>query len=313
MRRLWTFEEKMELSELFNKNGKFGPDECVFVSQKINRSKTAVQLMALAMGLLKKKKPLDPRKCKKCGLIFQPKRKETETCGVSCRSAVQSIKSKDKYPKTKKCLTCGLDFEIKRSSQGFKVNYCSRLCVGKYAGKFTPHKTVETLKSKCEKCGIEFEFKRYYKRKFCSRSCSSSFRKPTEKLKESSRKRMESLPNPYSNCKSEWFEIGGKRFFSKSSWERKYANVLELRKINKEISDWIYEPHRFWFDEAASTVRSYLPDFLVINNDGSKEYHEVKGWMTKRSAESIKLMKKWFPAIPLKVIDTKWFRENKLL
>lgn len=312
MRRYWTIGEKGELTKLFHESGMFGAKESLAVSKIINRSTTAVQLMALKMGLLKKKKPLDNRACKLCGNMFQPSRKEIETCGHSCRASIQSSKAKEKYPETKTCLMCGKQFLIKRSSTGMKQNYCSAECVGKYACKFTNHKRVPLSRSRCSKCGLEFEFKRFYKRKFCSRPCSESSDKTIESVRESARKRMKSLPSPYSNCKSGWVEIGGKRFFSRSSWEKKYAEVLQSRKDSGEIYDWHYEHERFWFEETTSFVRSYLPDFLVINIDGSKEYHEVKGWMTKRSIESIRLMGQVFPNISLKILDEKWFRENGL-
>jgi hypothetical protein len=107
------------------------------------------------------------------------------------------------------------------------------------------------------------------------------------------------------NWKSAWHEIGGKKFFARSKWEANYAYFLEWQKLQNIILEWDHEPITFWFKGIKRGVVSYLPDFKVVMPDGSVEFHEIKGWMDKRSATKIKRMSKYHPTVILKVIDAK--------
>jgi len=111
------------------------------------------------------------------------------------------------------------------------------------------------------------------------------------------------VPTTYRHTKKEWVEFpGGKKYFLKSSWERRYANYLEILKKGNAINDWQYEVDTFWFDKIKRGVRSYTPDFKIFFSDGSIEYHEVKGWMDGRSKTKIKRMKKYHPSVKLIII-----------
>lgn len=107
--------------------------------------------------------------------------------------------------------------------------------------------------------------------------------------------------------KSGWVEVGGKRFFSRSSWEVRYANRLELLKKAGEIVDWMYEPETFWFPVKRGT-NNYTPDFKVIYPGGRIEFHEVKGWMDSKSQTKIRRMAIYHPKVPLIVVDKKLFK-----
>ena len=78
----------------------------------------------------------------------------------------------------------------------------------------------------------------------------------------------------------------------------------------KQIRSWKHEPKTFWFLNIKRGVRSYLPDYLVVNLDGSHEYHEVKGWMDSRSRTTISRMNKYYPEEKLRIIDAAWFKSN---
>lgn len=95
--------------------------------------------------------------------------------------------------------------------------------------------------------------------------------------------------------KSGWREIGGKRHFFRSRWEANYARYLEWLKGRGQIVDWHYEPETFWFDAIKRGVRSYKPDFRVLELNGTKPLHEVKGWMDARSQTTLKRMAKYHP------------------
>lgn len=117
--------------------------------------------------------------------------------------------------------------------------------------------------------------------------------------------------NTYSRCKRGYYDIDGKKIFFRSAWEAMYANYLvKLLKL-KAIIDWEYEPKIFWFEKIKRGVRSYTPDFRITWQDGTVEYHEVKGWMDDKSKTKIKRMAKYYPEVKLIVIDQKQFNVLK--
>jgi hypothetical protein len=99
--------------------------------------------------------------------------------------------------------------------------------------------------------------------------------------------------------------------YVRSEWEAVYARYLNFLIKNKEIKSWEYEPKTFWFENIRRGVRSYTPDFLIINNNGSEEYHEVKGYMDSRSATKLKRMKKYYPEIKMVLIDGDFIKDIK--
>ena len=113
---------------------------------------------------------------------------------------------------------------------------------------------------------------------------------------------------PNASWKAGWREIGGIQKYYRSRWEANYARYLEWLKTNGEILKWDHEPETFWFDGIKRGCVSYLPDFRVIEKNGSVVYHEVKGWMDDRSITKIKRMAKYHPEIKLIVIDSKIYK-----
>lgn len=110
--------------------------------------------------------------------------------------------------------------------------------------------------------------------------------------------------------KQGWREISGARIYFRSRWEFNYAVYLQFLVEQKQIAKWEHEPETFWFSGVKRGCVTYLPDFRVTNCDGSIEYHEVKGWMDDRSKTKLRRMKKYHPAVKLRVIDGKWFKAN---
>ena len=107
-----------------------------------------------------------------------------------------------------------------------------------------------------------------------------------------------------------WEEVGGKRIYFRSKWEKNYAYYLEWLKASNYITDWNHESKTFWFDSIKRGVRSYLPDFEVVCLDGTIIFYEIKGYMDSKSATKIKRMAKYHPNVILKVIDKDWFKAN---
>ena len=111
--------------------------------------------------------------------------------------------------------------------------------------------------------------------------------------------------------KAGWREIGDVKKYYRSRWEANYARYLEWLKSIGQIKSWSHESKTFWFSGVKRGSVSYLPDFCVVENNGSEAYHEVKGWMDDRSKTKIKRMAKYHPDVKLFVIQEKQYNEIK--
>lgn len=120
--------------------------------------------------------------------------------------------------------------------------------------------------------------------------------------------------NSYANIQRGDYETSKGTTYFRSKWEANYALFLDFLVGKKEIKDWEYEPDCFVFDEVKFGTRSFLPDFKIINNDGSFEYHEVKGYMDAKSKTKLKRMAKYYPATKVVLIDSAYYHalEKKL-
>lgn len=116
-------------------------------------------------------------------------------------------------------------------------------------------------------------------------------------------KKKDNAVSIYSRTKRGEVTIGGKTIFARSSWEANIAAYFEFLKQKKEILDWEHEPNTFWFLKIKRGVRSYKPDFLITNNDGSQYYEEVKGWMDAKSKTKLKRMALYYPEVKISVLD----------
>ena len=115
----------------------------------------------------------------------------------------------------------------------------------------------------------------------------------------------------FSNVKRGYFDINGERLFFRSKWEANYALYLNFLIKQNQINKWEYEKDVFIFEKIQFGTRSYRPDFKIYKNDGSFEYHEIKGYMTQRSKTQIKRMAKYFPEVMLILITSKEYKELK--
>jgi predicted nucleic acid-binding Zn ribbon protein len=109
--------------------------------------------------------------------------------------------------------------------------------------------------------------------------------------------------NTYSRTKKGRRSDLGDMFF-RSAWEANYARWLNFRQ---DVASWEYEPQRFEFPIKRGT-NSYLPDFRVTLTNGTIEWHEVKGWMTQKSATALKRFAKYYPTETLVLIDESAYR-----
>jgi hypothetical protein len=86
-------------------------------------------------------------------------------------------------------------------------------------------------------------------------------------------------------------DLGG--LHVRSAWEANYARYLNWLLVHGQIGGWAYEPQLFIFYGIRRGVRAYLPDFKVLLNDGSFEFHEIKGYMDAKSKLKLKRMAKY--------------------
>jgi len=109
--------------------------------------------------------------------------------------------------------------------------------------------------------------------------------------------------NPYGHIKKgKAKDLPGDYFF-KSKMERNTGRYFQWLKNKGEIKSWEYEPRKFDFSAKKKRgVTCYTPDFRVEENNGNIVYHEVKGWMDKKSQVKLNCMERYYPFIELRVI-----------
>ncbi len=226
--------------------------------------------------------------------------------GQTRQSLLPQCQPKDRGYAT--CVGCGKSFKI--GTRSGLAKYCSQPCSARYTGKRTLAKNRRRQvghSSICRNCGILFHSPPSMKRKFCSMDCAYSNEESMKQRVASFRSKVR--PTQYSRTRKGWVETeSGKRFFARSGWEAIYAHHLDFLMRHGEIKNWEYEAETFWFDGIKRGVRSYLPDFRVTNTDGSREYHEVKGWMDAKSKTRLRRMAKYHPTVVVILRDSTWFK-----
>jgi hypothetical protein len=108
----------------------------------------------------------------------------------------------------------------------------------------------------------------------------------------------------FQNIQRGEYDINGTTMYFRSKWEANYALYLDFLIDHKQIVKWEFEPDTFVFEKIKFGTRSYTPDFKVFNNNGTIEYHEVKGYMDSKSKTKLKRIKKYYPKIVVKLIDS---------
>ena len=108
----------------------------------------------------------------------------------------------------------------------------------------------------------------------------------------------------YRNIRRGWYERDGEKIcYCKSGWERSYCAYLDWLVSLGEIVSWEYEPVEFEYHEVKRGTRYYIPDFRVMNQDGTHEWHEVKGRWTQKARTQVSRFRKYYPEEKLVVID----------
>ena len=89
--------------------------------------------------------------------------------------------------------------------------------------------------------------------------------------------------------------IGGKLCKFRSKLEHNYAVYLQFLKEQGQIKDWNFEQMNFIFKDEIKGAKSYLVDFDVLNNDGTFEHHETKGWLKGVDVTKFRRVAKYWP------------------
>jgi hypothetical protein len=233
------------------------------------------------------------RSCIICGTKFyappaQIKRgpNSGKFCSTKCSSSRQIVPKQrrmgfsGKSVKLRYCRTCGGMLVVPGT------NYCSHACFGKQCRKEGTY-----VQRKCASCGNEFTA--YAGAKpgqeiYCSQRCSG--REAVHLKATFSRGR------------------GGKRAdlegqYFRSRWEANWARYLNWMKARGEITGWEYETETFEFSKIKRGSRFYTPDFKVTENSGAIIYHELKGWLDKKSITKLKRMKKYHPSVEVLLVQ----------
>ncbi len=211
------------------------------------------------------------KNCDYCKSEFLPRTKSHRFCSRSCQQSLD------------------LEERRKKRSGGPGKNWS----LGK---SFVPRKT-------CQICGVEFYAPPILMRrgggKFCSKTCHGYYiAKHPDRWPQTSNRRGK-------GGKRE--DLGG--IYFRSCWEANWARYLNWLVSIGDVVSWTYEPEVFEFKEIKRGCKFYTPDFLVVNKDGSREYHEIKGYMDQRSATKIDRMRRYYPEVKLIVVDKKYYRD----
>ncbi len=233
------------------------------------------------------------RICQHCGKEFEAypahvKQGRSKYCSVECRGKGRRV-ARVEYP----CDGCDEILEI--SISRFKISdrhFCSHDCYAK-SKIVSNEESKKTVLRECTNCRKEFWASSYDVKKgmgkFCSLHCSATWR-------------VHNGTRIYNRGK------GGKRedldgLYVRSSWEANWARYLNWLIDQGVVERWEYEPETFEFEGIKRGTRFYTPDFKVYFVGGKIEYHEVKGYMNAQGRTRMKRMAKYYPEIPLVLVD----------
>lgn len=113
----------------------------------------------------------------------------------------------------------------------------------------------------------------------------------------------------YGNIRSGYYENSKGKMFFRSMWEANYALYLDFLVRQRKIKGWDFEADTFMFEKIKLGTRSYKPDFKVTLNNGSIEYHEVKGWMDAKSKTKLNRMRIYYPKVKIVLVDSNYYKD----
>lgn len=104
----------------------------------------------------------------------------------------------------------------------------------------------------------------------------------------------------------------GRTFHFRSKLEYRWAQYLDLLLLSGEIQAWDYEFKRFVFplgpDERGA--RDFLPDFRVVEKDGTVVWQETKGHCDGKMNTRFKRMAEYYPDEVCELVCSRFSKQN---
>lgn len=230
---------------------------------------------------------------------------------------------------TKICSQCGNSFERHYTLSNFQWSvrkYCNRQCAGIV-------KRVNDGMNKDERCRrkngslkqgtpeYSEKISRTTKRAMYRTDVQEKIRKPKGAMSENNKiirsnalvgkfpKNISSGNGMYGNVQRGTYICSKGDVYFRSKWEANYALYLDFLIQQNQILNWEFEAERFFFEKIKLGTRTYTPDFKVFNENGTIEYHEVKGHMDARSKTKLSRMKKYYPEVKVVLVERKTYAD----
>jgi len=228
-----------------------------------------------------------PRNLCPCG--NKTKRHTTTYCSIECRALYKQKGNRFGGPKIrygpKPCQYCKKIFKPYRKSQ----NFCTRECVSlnKKGIETGPNLKLRGIKRSAE---------------------------TLKKLSEIAKIRFKGKNNPRygtkaSHGRGEWHTSwNGKKFWLRSSWEKKFAEYLDQKKTSYEVEFKAFEITYIY--DGKIKEGTYRPDFYLINED---RYIEVKGYWRDDAEEKYKAFLEQYPEIKIELFNKEKLKETGIL
>jgi transposase-like protein len=281
-------------------------------------------------------------KCKKCGIVFQPRHhglNRPRYCSWKCaNTALAERRQKLSEEKRKKepkriCQQCNKEYEIQPvySLSQYRIRkFCSIKC---FAESRKINDGTTKYQRAARRMGVPKRGSPEWIEKIRARTKEAMYRpdvneklhKPKRSMSLEARiKRSNALAGrmpknmmfgasnefgPFKNVQRGDYENSKGTMYFRSKWEANYALFLDFLVGKKEIENWEYEADVFVFDQIQFGTRSYRPDFKVFYSNGGFEYHEVKGYMDSKSKTKLKRMAKYYPEVKIVLIDSIYYRD----
>jgi hypothetical protein len=278
-------------------------------------------------------------KCEECGEMFTPKHhgNTKRFCNHGCanrnkwKKHMENLVKNPPKPVTKICKQCGVEFVKNRhlsinSLQWRGAKFCSNKCVSESTrikdGLTVSQRRAVRLNSpkrgsvECREKVSQRTKEGMLKPEVKMRLSRSKPKWSDERKADHAKKLTGKIPlnvttgnGSFPNVQRGTYFCSKGDFYFRSKWEANYALYLDFLVKHGEILSWEYEAKVFVFEQIKFGTRSYRPDFQITNNNGSIEYHEIKGYMDARSKTKLKRMAKYYPETKLILVDRKPYQE----
>lgn len=229
----------------------------------------------------------------------------------------------------KPCSVCGKEYVRNGKFSDFQWSvskFCSPKCVGeskKIKDGMTTHERGRRKRGDLKWGTPEFKerMSKATKEGMKSKEVKDKLSKPRKPMTEQNKiirsdalvgkmpKNISSSNRMYGNVQRGTYICSKGDVYFRSKWEANYALYLDFLIQQNQILNWEFESERFFFEKIQLGTRTYTPDFKVFNENGTVEYHEVKGYMDSRSKTKLKRMKKYYPDVKLVLIERKLYSE----